>query len=99
MLLLGYQEKLAATPPVNIYQASCDVATDYTKKKYVLRLKLHDGAEFLLEIPSQGEMVEWHRNINKFAGKFLLGITIKQFIFFLDLLNTKWHIDFNSKVV
>ena len=49
----------------------CEVASDYTKKKHVLRLKLHDGAEFLLEAQSQDEMVEWLQKITKFAGKFV----------------------------
>ncbi|XP_052769142.1 spectrin beta chain, non-erythrocytic 2-like isoform X1 [Mya arenaria] len=63
----GYLEKFAAAPPVNIHQAHCEVAADYTKKKNVLRLHLHDGAEFLLEAPSSNEMNEWLANINKFA--------------------------------
>ncbi|XP_053397817.1 spectrin alpha chain, non-erythrocytic 1-like isoform X2 [Mercenaria mercenaria] len=65
----GYLEKFAAAPPLNIHQAICEVASDYTKKKHVLRLKLHDGAEFLLEAPSQNEMGEWLGNINKFAAE------------------------------
>ena len=71
LFLEGYLEKLAAAPPVNIYQSMCEVASDYTKKKHVLRLKLHDGAEFLLEAQSQDEMVEWLQKITKFAGKFV----------------------------
>lgn len=65
----GYVEKLAAAPPVNIYQSQIEVASDYTKKKHVLRLKLHDGAEFLIEAPSLQEMTEWHRKVTQFAGK------------------------------
>ena len=38
----------------------------------MLRLKLHDNSEFLLEAQSQNEMVVWLDKIKKFAGKFSL---------------------------
>ncbi|KAL4238363.1 Spectrin beta chain [Mactra antiquata] len=63
----AYIEKFAAAPPLNICQSHCEIASDYTKKKNVLRLKLHDGAEFLLEASNTNEMQEWFRNINRFA--------------------------------
>ena len=73
LCLPGYLERFASAPPLNLHQATCDPATDYTKKKHVLRLKLHDGAEFLLEAPSQQEMLEWNRNINRLAGMYCVG--------------------------
>ncbi|XP_052269284.1 spectrin beta chain, non-erythrocytic 1-like isoform X3 [Dreissena polymorpha] len=65
----GYSEKFAVAPPVNVHQARCEVASDYTKKKFVLRLRLHDGAEFLLEAPSQSEMQDWVSHINRYAAQ------------------------------
>lgn len=45
-------------------QARCEPATDYTKRGAVLRVRLADGAEFLLACPSQPLMQEW---VNKLA--------------------------------
>ena len=64
----AFIEQVAAIPPLNIHDAACVIASDYHKKKHVLRLKLRDNSEFLLEAPSQNEMVEWLGKIKKLAG-------------------------------
>ncbi|XP_055956724.1 spectrin beta chain, non-erythrocytic 2 isoform X1 [Patella vulgata] len=61
------ESKQAAAPPVNIHQASCEIAKDYTKKKNVLRVKTADGAEFLLEIHNEEELNDWLNKITYHA--------------------------------
>ncbi|XP_061172689.1 spectrin beta chain, non-erythrocytic 5-like [Saccostrea echinata] len=60
-------EKIPAAPPVFIHNAYCDVASDYHKKKHVLRLKSADGAESLLEAASASDMKEWISKIQHYA--------------------------------
>ncbi|KXJ76213.1 hypothetical protein RP20_CCG010134 [Aedes albopictus] len=59
-----FAQKKAATAPVNILNAKCDRAEDYTKKKNVFRLVLLDGSEFLFLTGSKDSMIEW---VNKIA--------------------------------
>ncbi|XP_058446279.1 spectrin beta chain, non-erythrocytic 5 isoform X3 [Malaya genurostris] len=59
-----FAQKKAATAPVNILNAKCDRAEDYTKKKNVFRLVLLDGSEFLFLTGSRDSMNEW---VNKIA--------------------------------
>ncbi|XP_035773613.1 spectrin beta chain, non-erythrocytic 1-like isoform X5 [Anopheles albimanus] len=54
----------AATAPVNILNAKCERAEDYTKKKNVFRLVLLDGSEFLFMTNSKESLSEW---VNKLA--------------------------------
>ncbi|XP_058061720.1 spectrin beta chain, non-erythrocytic 1 [Anopheles bellator] len=54
----------AATAPVNILNARCERAEDYTKKKNVFRLVLLDGSEFLFMTNSKESLSEW---VNKIA--------------------------------
>jgi spectrin beta len=56
-------DQKAATAPVNILDAKCEKAENYTKKKNVFRLRLHDGSEFLFEAPSYDEMNDWVNKI------------------------------------
>ncbi|XP_067682927.1 spectrin beta chain, non-erythrocytic 5-like isoform X3 [Haliotis asinina] len=63
----AYSESQAAAPPLNIHKAVCEVAADYTKKKNVLRLHLHDGSEYLLETTSTEEMTSWLAKISHYA--------------------------------
>lgn len=51
-----------------IHNAYCDVASDYHKKKNVLRLKSADNAESLLEAASASDMKEWIAKVNYYAG-------------------------------
>lgn len=54
----------AATAPITIFNAICEKADDYTKKKNVFRLKITDGSEFLFLAPSQDEMEDWVNKIS-----------------------------------
>ncbi|CAL1542371.1 unnamed protein product [Lymnaea stagnalis] len=63
----AYADGQAASPPVNIHRSVNEIAADYTKKQNVLRLSLHDGAEFLLEFANPETMKLWHSRIQFFA--------------------------------
>ncbi|XP_070576983.1 spectrin beta chain, non-erythrocytic 5-like isoform X4 [Ptychodera flava] len=54
----------AAVSPLNLHQANCTLATDYTKKKHVFRLKLKDGSEFLFGCKSDEDLSDWMSKIN-----------------------------------
>ncbi|XP_012530663.2 spectrin alpha chain isoform X3 [Monomorium pharaonis] len=54
----------AATAPITIFNATCEKADDYTKKKNVFRLKCTDGSEFLFLAPSHEEMEDWVNKIS-----------------------------------
>ncbi|XP_076180788.1 spectrin beta chain, non-erythrocytic 5 kst isoform X2 [Ptiloglossa arizonensis] len=54
----------AATAPITIFNAICEKADDYTKKKNVFRLKCTDGSKFLFLAPSQQEMEDWVNKIS-----------------------------------
>lgn len=45
--------------PIDLHGGTADVATDYTKKKFVLRAKLASGAEFLFQARNDAEMRQW----------------------------------------
>lgn len=45
--------------PVSIKGSSVDVATDYTKKKYVFRLTTQNGSEFLFQADDSDNMMSW----------------------------------------
>lgn len=66
-----YECRIAAASPFGIHDAICDIATDYTKKKNVLRLSLPDGAEYLFVAQDQNEMVEWQKKIQHVAAQDL----------------------------
>lgn len=63
-----FLQQKTATAPVNILGAKCERAEDYTKKKYVFRLKLPDGSEFLFEAPSLDILNDWVRKISFHAS-------------------------------
>jgi len=44
---------------INIDDISCEVATDYKKKKHVFRLRLQNGTEYLLKAKDENDMNEW----------------------------------------
>lgn len=62
-----YQKKAAASP-VNILNARCEKADDYTKKKHVFRLHLPDGSEFLFLTANEAECVDWINKISFHAS-------------------------------
>lgn len=57
-----FVDSKAATSPIIIYNAKCEKAEDYTKRKHVFRLCTTDGSEFLFLAASGTEMEDW---INK----------------------------------
>lgn len=57
-------EKKAATAPVNILNARCEKADNYTKRKNVFRLHLPDGSEFLFLAANKIELLDW---VNKLS--------------------------------
>lgn len=61
-------QKKAATAPVNILNARCEKAEDYTKKKNVFRLHLPDGSEFLFLASKPEECLDWVNKISFHAA-------------------------------
>lgn len=59
-----FTESKGAAPPLNLYQAQCERASDYTKRKNVFRLRTTDGAEFLFGADDTASLDEW---VNKIA--------------------------------
>lgn len=68
----AYVESQAASPPLNIHKCVTEVPSDYTKKQNVLRLKLGDGAEYLLEFPSAEVLSDWQGKIQYHAAEPLM---------------------------
>ncbi|CAG0913206.1 unnamed protein product [Notodromas monacha] len=54
-----FVEGKASSPPVAIYNSTCEVATNYTKKKYVFRIVTTDGAEYLFKAENEVERDDW----------------------------------------
>lgn len=44
---------------ISLDDISCEVATDYKKRKHVFRLRLQNGTEYLLKAKDENEMNEW----------------------------------------
>ncbi|CAH1792768.1 unnamed protein product [Owenia fusiformis] len=63
----GFIEQNAASAPLTLHHATCEIATDYTKKKNVLRLRLSDNSEYLFMANTQNAMVEWLTKIGFYA--------------------------------
>ena len=61
-------ESKAASSPVMIYQASVELAGDYTKRKFVFRLHTSDGSEFLFGADNEEQQEEWVKKIKFHAG-------------------------------
>lgn len=57
-------QRKAATAPVNILNARCEKADNYTKRKNVFRLHLPDGSEFLFLAANKIELLDW---VNKLS--------------------------------
>ncbi|XP_067877956.1 spectrin beta chain, non-erythrocytic 1-like isoform X6 [Heterodontus francisci] len=45
--------------PVSLTDAKCEVAHDYKKRKYVFKLRLSEGKEFLFQAKDETEMNSW----------------------------------------
>ena len=61
-------ESKASSSPVMIYQASVELAGDYTKRKFVFRLHTSDGSEFLFGADSEEQQEEWVKKIKFHAS-------------------------------
>lgn len=63
-----FRQKKAATAPVNILNARCEKAENYTKKKNVFRLHLPDGSEFLFLASDHESCADWINKISFHAS-------------------------------
>merc|ERR1712226_124373 len=53
--------------PVDLINCTAEVATDYTKKKYVFRLRLANGGFYLFQAADEEQMELWVNGINSQA--------------------------------
>jgi spectrin beta len=68
-LLLAYKDAKAAKAapesyykgeaPIDLRGATVEIATDYTKKKHVMRIKLSNSSEYLMQAKDDEEMKAW----------------------------------------
>ncbi|XP_029028879.1 spectrin family protein isoform X1 [Betta splendens] len=49
--------------PISLGDAACEIAHDYKKRKYVFKLRLGDGKEYLFQAKDEAEMSSWIRSI------------------------------------
>jgi hypothetical protein len=68
LFITAYLDQIAAAPPIALRGAQCEVATDYTKKKNVLRLILPDKSVYLFHAADPNEMILWQSKIQFHAG-------------------------------
>merc|ERR1712051_312216 len=54
-------------PPMELENGTAEIATDYTKKRHVFRLKLSNGGESLFQASEDDEMSQWVNAINTVA--------------------------------
>lgn len=73
LLLVYKDQKHSKNEPENYYRGESpvvlkevvvEVATSYTKKKHVFRLKMANGAEYLFQAKEDSEMEQWIEKIN-----------------------------------
>ena len=50
--------------PLVLKEVTVEVASNYTKKKHVFRLKLANGAEYLFQAKEDPEMEQWIEKVN-----------------------------------
>jgi spectrin beta len=53
--------------PVELLGGTAEIASDYTKKKHVFRLKLNNGGDYLFQASEEEEMTQWVNSINSVA--------------------------------
>jgi len=58
---------------VDLSGSKAEVASDYTKKKTVFRLKLSNGGEYLFQSKDDEEMLQWVSAINQASGEDAAG--------------------------
>lgn len=51
-------------PAIQLDDVQVEIASNYTKKKFVFRLKLSNGAEYLFQAKDDGEMECWLNTIS-----------------------------------
>merc|ERR1719232_1107204 len=54
--------------PMELQNGTAEVASDYTKKRHVFRLKLSNGGESLFQASDDDEMSQWVESINAVAN-------------------------------
>lgn len=59
--------------PIDLRGGAAEVATDYTKKKFVLRVKLASGAEFLFQARNDTEMQQWVNTLKNVCEQDVTG--------------------------
>uniref|UniRef100_A0A8C1KIN5 Spectrin beta chain n=1 Tax=Cyprinus carpio TaxID=7962 RepID=A0A8C1KIN5_CYPCA len=53
--------------PLNLSNASCEILTNYKKKKLVFKLQLEDGSEYLFQCKDEEELQNWTQAIEQAA--------------------------------
>uniref|UniRef100_A0A8C2CSH5 Spectrin beta chain n=1 Tax=Cyprinus carpio TaxID=7962 RepID=A0A8C2CSH5_CYPCA len=53
--------------PLNLTNASCEILTNYKKKKQVFKLRLEDGSEYLFQCKDEEELQNWTQAIEQAA--------------------------------
>jgi len=62
------EETFKGEPAVDLINCTAEVATDYTKKKYVFRLRLSNGGYYLFQAADDDQMNLWVNGINTQAA-------------------------------
>merc|ERR1712238_95877 len=57
----------AGEPAMELPGGKAEIATDYTKKRHVFRLKCANGGESLFQASDDDEMAQWVNSINQVA--------------------------------
>ncbi|XP_064484271.1 spectrin beta chain-like isoform X3 [Ornithodoros turicata] len=60
---------LRSESPIDLKTATAEVASDYTKKKHVFRLKLSSGGEYLFQGKDDEEMNQWLQKVQAAIGE------------------------------
>ncbi|XP_043118343.1 spectrin beta chain, erythrocytic isoform X1 [Puntigrus tetrazona] len=53
--------------PLNLTNASCEILTNYKKKKQVFKLRLEDGSEYLFQCKDEEELQTWTQAVEQAA--------------------------------
>jgi len=54
--------------PIDLNGASCAIASDYTKRPHVFRLKLSNGGDYLFQCKDDDEMMTWIHSVSAASG-------------------------------
>uniref|UniRef100_UPI00398ED3BD spectrin beta chain, non-erythrocytic 4-like n=1 Tax=Pristiophorus japonicus TaxID=55135 RepID=UPI00398ED3BD len=49
--------------PITLSEATCDIASNYKKKKFVFKMRTSDGNEFLFQAKDEEEMNDWIKSV------------------------------------